>query len=170
MGEMKIKRMFSGADGKKLIILAAAGILGIALMIFGSSSLGKKGKTQNLSITSDETEEYISEVENKIRSITEQITGSGKVSVIVTVKSGIESVYACDEKNAAGTESRSHITVKNSSGEGEPIVVKKVYPEIAGVSIVCVGGDRGEIQAKLINAVSTALDLSSNRICIVGTK
>ena len=41
---MKIKRMFSGADGKKLIILAAAGILGIALMIFGSSSLGKKAE------------------------------------------------------------------------------------------------------------------------------
>ena len=52
----------------------------------------------------------------------------------------------------------------------EPVLVKRIYPEITGVSIVCEGGDRAEIQAKLIKAVSTALGISSNRICIVGKK
>lgn len=165
-----MKKMFSGADGKKVIILVAIGILGILLMLLGSFSGGKKSKTQNLSTGFDETEAYISETENKIRNITEQITGSGKTCVVVTVKSGVESVYAYDEKTASGSESKSHITVKNSSGDGEPVLVKRIYPEIAGVSIACEGGDSAEIRAKLINAVSTALGLSSNRICIVGTK
>ena len=75
MGELKMKKMFSGADGKKLVLLVVVGVLGIALMLLGSFSGKKKSETQNLSSISDETEAYISEVENKIGNITEQITG-----------------------------------------------------------------------------------------------
>lgn len=170
MGELKIKRIFSGSDGKKLMWLIIVGAVGLALILFGSLSGGGKKKTQNLSNDSDETQVYISETENKIRTITEQITGSSDVCVMITAKSGVESVYACDEKTVSGGESVSHITVKNSSGAGEPVLVKRIFPEITGVSIVCEGGDRAEIQAKLIKAVSTALGISSNRICIVGKK
>ena len=88
----------------------------------------------------------------------------------MTVKSGIEFVYAYDEKTASGSESKSYVTVKNSSGDGAPVLVRRIYPEIVGVSVVCEGGDRGEMQSKLINAISTALGISSHRICIVGTK
>lgn len=165
-----MKKMFSGADGKKLVLLVVVGVLGIALMLLGSFSGKKKSETQNLSSISDETEAYISEVENKIRNITEQITGSKKTCVAVTVKSGIEFVYAYDEKMASGSESKSYVTVKNSSGDGAPVLVRRIYPEIVGVSVVCEGGDRGEMQSKLINAISTALGISSHRICIVGTK
>ena len=35
-----MKKMFSGADGKKVIILVAIGILGILLMLLGSFSGG----------------------------------------------------------------------------------------------------------------------------------
>ena len=31
-----MKKMFSGADGKKLVLLVVVGVLGIALMLLGS--------------------------------------------------------------------------------------------------------------------------------------
>ena len=49
MGELKIKRIFSGSDGKKLMWLIIVGAVGLALILFGSLSGGGKKKTQNLS-------------------------------------------------------------------------------------------------------------------------
>ena len=41
--------------------------------------------------------EYIEDIENKIRNMTEMITGSSDVSVIVSAESGTEYVYVSNE-------------------------------------------------------------------------
>lgn len=83
----------------KLAILAALGIFGVLLVIIGSSG-GKKTVAQKN--TAENTEDnatlaYIESLENKIRTITRQITGSDNVSVIVTVSDGVQYVYVSDE-------------------------------------------------------------------------
>lgn len=170
MDKAVLHRTFAGINGKKLIWLALAAVLGIILIIFGSLSGSSKTKNTEVSNEDIKTEAYIESVENKIKNITEQITGSRDSCVIVTAKSRVESVYVCDEKTSGDGKAQEYITVKNSDGEGSLVLVKQIYPEISGVSIVCRGGDEMNIQAKLIKAVSTALGIPSNRICIVGTK
>lgn len=165
-----ISRLFSGNEKKKTIWLVAIFILGVLLVIFGFAGKDKSEKNLGEKTEDSQTEEYIALIENKIRNITEQITGDGKAAVIVTVKNGIESVYVYDEKNGVNSSEIEYITVRNGDGAGSLVLLKQIYPEIEGVSIACRGGDDGTIQAKLIKAISTALGLSSNRICIIGTK
>lgn len=156
----------------KLAILAALGIFGVLLVIIGSSG-GKKTVTQKNTAENSEdnaTLAYIESLENKIRTITRQITGSDNVSVIVTVSDGVQYVYVSDEKSDEGGTDREYITVRKENGAGTLILQKEIYPPVEGVSVACRGGDDPGLQAKLISVISTALGLPSNRICIVGVK
>ncbi len=165
--------LFDKMSGKKKgILLAVIGFIGILLIIIGT--VGEKRKeaanTENMSEKNQATLEYIEMLENKIKTITEQITGSDCVKVIVSISSGPEYIYVSNEELDENYSAKEYITVKTENGSDELILLKEVYPKVEGVSVACSGGDNPEIQAKLIRVISTALDVSSNRICIVGTK
>lgn len=159
-------------DRKKQIALILLAVVGALLIIWGyifpsgSGSDASKEKSEN----SFATMEYIESIENKIRIMTEKITGSSDVSVIVSAENGTEYVYVFNEDTGTANSSREYITVKSESGTYELVLAKEVYPEIKGVSIVCAGGDNSAVQRKIIESVSVALGISKNRICIVGTK
>ena len=160
------------SEKKKLLLLILLGVLGLALVLWGylSPSGEEKEAFAEKTENSFKTMEYISDIENKIRSITEKITGSTDVSVIVSTESGTEYVYVSNESAAGDKNTREYITVKNESGRYELVLAKEVYPEIKGISIACPGGDSSAVQRKIINSISTAFGISKNRICIVGTK
>lgn len=161
--------ILDGLSGKKKsLFLVIVGILGVALILFGSMQ-GKEEKTLENSEKNDATLEYIALIENKIGNITEQITGSSHVRVIVSVASGSEFQYVSNEEIKENYISKEYITVRTDGGADSPILLKEIYPEIIGVSVACKGGDSPEMQAKLIRVISTTYGLSSNRICIVGT-
>ena len=154
----------------KGILLAVIGLIGILLIVIGT--IGEKRQTNADTGTAVEknlsTLEYIETLENKIKTITEQITGSDQV--IVSIASGPEYIYVSNEELDENYSAKEYITVRTENGSDELILLKEIYPEIEGVSVACPGGDNPELQAKLIEVISTALDVSSNRICIVGTK
>jgi stage III sporulation protein AG len=160
------------SERKKLLLLILLGAVGVLLVFWGyfSPGSGEKEVFTEKNENSFKTMEYISDIENKIRSITEKITGSTDVSVIVSTESGTEYVYVSNESAAGDKNTREYITVKNESGRYELVLAKEVYPEIKGISIACPGGDSSAVQRKIIDSVSTAFGISKNRICIVGTK
>jgi stage III sporulation protein AG len=161
--------ILDGLSGKKKsLLLVIVGIFGVALILFGSMQ-GKNEKTLENSEEIDATLEYIALIENKIGNITEQITGSSHVRVIVSVASGSEFQYVSNEEIKENHTLKEYITVRTDNGADSPILFKEIYPEIVGVSVACKGGDSPEVQAKLIRVISTTYGLSSNRICIVGT-
>ena len=164
--------VFKFTERKKLALLLLLGAVGILLVIFGyfSPMSAEKEKSEEKEENSLKTMEYISDIENKIRSMTEKITGSADVSVIVSAESGTEYVYVFNESGAGEKSLREYITVKNEGGRYELVLAKEVYPEIKGVSIVCPGGDDSRVQRKILDSISTAFGISKNRICIVGAK
>ncbi len=165
-------KMLAGADKKKMILLFFIGAAGLVLIILGYAAPWNKAQesgAEEIQISS-QTMEYIKDIENKIRSMTEMITGSSDVSVIVSAESGTEYVYVSNEDLSGADVTREYITVKNENGVYELVLAKEVYPEITGVSIACTGGDDYSMQKKIIDSVSTAFGLSKNRICVVGTK
>ena len=85
---------------KKTILLAVIGIIGILLVIIGTVGEKKKESTasENLSSKNPSTLEYIEGLENKLRTITEQITGSNDVKVMVNIASGTEDGYVSNEE------------------------------------------------------------------------
>jgi stage III sporulation protein AG len=153
---------------KKTLILILIGILGLVLILWGT--FGEKEEKEILKNTEENigTLAYIERLEHKISNITEQITGSSNVRVIVNVSSGTEYIYVSNEKFSENSSSKEYITVRTENGGDELILLKEIYPDVTGVSVACRGGDRPEIQAKLIEVISTSLGVSSNRICIVG--
>jgi len=153
------KQLFFGK--KKMILLAALGVLGVLLVIFGT--LG--GKTEKNTLTSDEKngdESYIAELENKIYNVIAKVAGDKDAVVIITCDGGTEHIYVSND----GDE---YVTVR-TDGDYSLVLSRNVYPSVTGVSVACKGGDDPILQRKLINVISTALGVSSNRICIVGTK
>lgn len=165
-------------------ILMAAGIAGI-LLIFLSSFLGGEGGENNNKEPSGENitaEEYRAELEKSVAEIVESITGSGNVKVVITLESGIKYSYADikegvsaekTESNSASTSSESkqtYITVKTADGGEQALLVTTEMPEVRGVAIVCEGGEDGEINEKIQNAVTAALNITSKRVYVAGGK
>lgn len=165
-------RLGFGLEKKKTIILAVLGIVGIILVVLGYLAPWKKNNSTSdkENLNSSGTMEYIRDIENKIRSMTEKITGDTNVSVIVSTENGTEYVYVSNENVDGNDISKEYITIKNEKGTNELVLLKEVYPTITGVSIACPGGDDSSVKRKIIDLVSTAFGLSKNRICVVGTK
>lgn len=164
-------------------VLVAAGLIGIALICL-SSFIGGDKKAENQAPTGDgiTAAEYKAELEESIGEIVKSITGSDSVKVVITLESGIKYSYADikegatankTESNSESTTSESkqtYITVKTADGGEQALLVTAEMPEVRGVAIVCEGGDDEQINEKIQNAVTAALNITSKRVYIAGGK
>ncbi len=161
---------------KFLIII---GIIGI-LLIFLSSLGGDDKKMQETAVTQISAEEYRNQLEKDIKNIVKGITGSNKVTVVVTLESGMRYKYAdiTEGSSADKTEDNTisssselkqgYITVKTADGGEQALLVTTQMPEIRGVAIVCLGGDNSVVAEKIENTVTAALNITSQRVHIAG--
>lgn len=155
-----IKALLKGK--RKMIFFAALGIIGVFLVILGAAGAGgEKSAAEKVEISTDDA--YIEELENKICNIIAKVTGDADAAVIVTCDGGTEHVYVSNGDDG------DYVTVRQN-GEYSLVLHRNLYPKITGVSVACRGGNDVGIKKKLIDVISTALGVSSNRICIVGTK
>jgi len=159
MGDKK-KPLFDGK--KKIALFCALGVLGVLLVILGAvGTKSEKNADNNAEISADDA--YIEELENKICNMIAKVTGDADAAVLVTCDGGTEHVYVSDGDDGE------YVTVR-SGGEYSLVLLRNLYPKITGVSVACRGGNDAEVRKKLIDVISTALGIPSNRICIVGTK
>lgn len=176
MNSIVIKLKENIKNPKFLVIV---GILGI-MLIFLSSLNTSKAKSTHTDTKEISVEKYQAELEKDIKQIVKSITGSSRATVVVTLESGMRYKYAditegaCDnqtESNRTSTSSeqkQGYITVKNSQGGEEALLVTTQMPEIRGVAIVCLGGDNQIVAEKIENAVTAALNITSQRVDIAG--
>ncbi|MEA4963889.1 hypothetical protein SDC9_164757 [bioreactor metagenome] len=129
---------------------------------------------------------YGSEIEKQLSSILSKISGAGKVSVMITYKSGKELVTQkdnsrvdkiTDEKDTNGgtrviNESSiddKTVMVNQQGGSSQPIVVKEINPEIKGVIVVAEGARNSKVKLKISEAVQTVLDVPAYRVTVLET-
>lgn len=168
-------------DGKiKLIVLL--GICGIVLILL--SEIGPKADAKQAQPSNEvfTNESYAAALEDKIYTLVTSIEGVGKAKVMVTLESGIEYVYAsAEKKNTDVTQDfsddgvtklhekdnseSSFILVDGGNGK-EALVKTQIEPKVKGVVVVCEGAEHPAVQERVIEAVKTALDLSSTQVCI----
>lgn len=149
------KNLLLKLKGKgRLWICVLGALIGISLLVWG----GGDEKNADARTDSDQLSIYSKEVENKILELCSRVDGVKDVSVAVSFESGFEYVYAADGEKT--------LTVGSGSNESAVRVTEKP-PVISGVGIVCVGGGQPRIQQKLINLISAAYGISSNKIYIV---
>ena len=133
---------------KTIVLLAAAVVLGVALMFFGG-----RGKNE---VKTDEISEYEAAVQNKIEQTVQAMCG-GKVYVIVTAEYGRETQYA---KNVSEGGEQTVIS------SGSPVAVRTAAPVIRGITVVCRNGDEPAAARRITEALSTAYGISSAKIYV----
>jgi stage III sporulation protein AG len=172
---------------RKIIIIA--GFIGIAL-IFISAYFKNDTPAAAKTVSSQPVataDQYASQLESSLTDIVTRIQGVGTAKVLVTIERSTEYVYATEEKKSnQTTEDKSgdsttkneandntettYIIVKDADGAQKAIPVTEVQPIIKGVVVVCDGGDNPTVQQNIISAVTTALDITSVRVCVIKAK
>ncbi|MGN0550554.1 MAG: hypothetical protein ACI4I4_01780 [Acutalibacteraceae bacterium] len=180
----KIKGIFENDKYKKMLIIC--GLLGIALIFLSSFFENKdtsSGSTVQTVYTANQSiEQYKEDTEINLGNMIASIDGAGKTKIMVTVDSGIEYVYASDEKESVNSKSdksqdkdntentqdseKSYITIRLSDGTQQAVTVKEIQPRIRGVLVICEGGGDALVQQRVIEAVTKALDISSAKVCV----
>lgn len=174
-------------------IAIAVGAVGILLIVLSGNPFGI-GTQETSASSQTETDEktvtaaeYEEEMEQGLTQILSQISGAGSVRVLVTLEQTAKKVYATEEKTSgqqstdqteSGTEEKevsksgetTYILIRDSDGSEKALPVTEIQPVIKGVVVVCAGGDNPQVKKNIVDAVTTALQITSVRVCVVKSK
>lgn len=144
-----------------MIALAALGVVLMLIPTFLKDDKSEKGeKSEETSL-----EFYSERMEERLEALLESAQGVGKVRVILTLDSTREKVLAVNEEYSKDNYSAEYVIV-NSQNEEEGIMIKEIYPKIRGVAVVCDGGDDPNVKMRVIELISAALGIPSNKIAV----
>ncbi len=161
-------------DGKSVKWAVILGAVGVILLSF--SSLRPKTE-QTVKTVEDTAKLYCEQTEQKLSALLQNMEGVGNCKVYVTLENGVEYVYATEEKNNADlaqdgdktTEKNdtqtSVILVDGDTGE-TGLLLTEIQPQIKGVVVVCDGGDTEGVVQRVTAVVTTALNISTRRVCV----
>ena len=187
-GKETIFEKLAGNEAYRKVIIVA-GFIGIALIFI--SGFFKNDNTSAAKTASSQpavtAEQYTSQLESSLTDLVTRIQGAGTAKVLVTLERSTQYVYATEEKKSnqttedksGGTSTKNeanddtqttYIIVKDADGAQKAIPVTEVQPVIKGVVVVCDGGDNPTVQQNIISAVTTALDITSVRVCVIKAK
>lgn len=168
-----LKRLLPERKGSRIIFLA--GIFLLFLIVCFYFSVKNDIKKEEQSVTS--SDEYVSETEKRLEEILSGVRGVGNCSVLITLESGVEYVYAEEEKYSTDSTSsdsrtqtgenrqKSYVTTK-ASGTEAPVVVTEIAPSIKGVAVICDGGGSTAVKTVITEIISKALGISGDKIAI----
>ena len=109
-------------------------------------------------------------LESRMEKVLSKIDGAGGVSLVLTVKSGTEQVYATDvdysEDGERREESATTVLVSTGSGTEEVAVVRQIYPTFQGALVVCDGGNDPTVRLLITQAVAALTGLRSDKITV----
>ena len=150
----------------------AAGLLMIILILVSDFNKEEEKERSDadvnvLSFTSAEL--YADETEKRLCETLTEIEGVGKAKVMLTITSTEEYVYAESVKSGTSQTENSYVIIDKGS-QKEALVKKINNPAISGVLIVCEGGDDPKVCERIYNAVSTALNIPTNKIYVAEMK
>lgn len=89
-------------------------------------------------------EKYAERTEHRLLDIVTQIEGVGKAQIFLTMDNGGENVY-----------------LKNTDTK-----TVSIEPKVRGVVVVCDGGDDPIVTSRVMDAVTKALNIRSDKVCI----
>lgn len=158
----------------KVYFVVFLGLLGMALILISelfsvedAAVLAANEKEQTSSTVVQEAslssqEAYRVNLEASLTALIEQMEGAGQTSVMITLISGEEMIYAQDKIIGESQSSESHVLLEN----GEALCETTLTPTICGVAVLCEGGDNIMVKAKIITMVSALFDISSNHVTV----
>lgn len=159
-----IKEFFYKNRAVALVVL-----VGVLLMLLPT------GKTEAQQPQRQETvSEPRENLETRLEQILSQVSGAGNVRVLLTQERGETSVYQLDLQEVTDGDRREirqdTVTVTGSDRQQEGLLTQVEAPRYRGAVIVCQGGDNPTVRLSVVEAVSGATGLPSNRITVLKMK
>ena len=122
---------------KATVLLIVVGVAGVLLVLLS-------GRSQPKTTSTETPLQYATRIEAQLCDLLAQVKGVGTCSVMVTVHNDIEYLY--------------------TAGHDEAIT--KIQPTVRGVVVVCDGGGDPAVCRRVTEAVTTALGITSGRVCV----
>lgn len=144
-------------------------VIGVVLMLLpgGSDSDDPPiATTEPTHIAMDQTE--------ALTQILSQIKGAGKVKVLLSFHAGEKTLYQTDQDSSTGADSGSvryeTVIVTDGDRAQHGLIQQTVAPEYRGAIVVCQGADDVSVRLAIVEAVSNATGLGSDRISVLKMK
>ncbi len=166
----------------RLKIIVLIGIMAILMLSLPDITNSCSQQDNNVNYGLSNSTQYASMLEEQLEQMISSIEGAGKTQVMVTLQNSIEYIYASEDKtsfnsseNTGSNGSQSseekensennYIIIKDSSGE-RALVRTEIMPSVNGVVVICEGADDPVTAERIRSVVTTALNISSKRVCI----
>lgn len=112
------------------------------------------------------SDDYVETLENKLSSVLSKINGAGKVAVMITVESGMETVLAT-KTSVTETNGKTITEETPLIVGGKTVTLKENYPKIVGVLIIAEGAGNITVMRKIQEATLSVLDVSLKQVEIL---
>lgn len=157
---------------KKYKYVALVLLLGVALLLLPSKS-GETTETVEQTAETDD-EAYRLALEERLSAILTETTGAGRVLVLLTLRTGTQTVFQTDTSITAdaerSSEERKTVILSRGSAYDEAAASAVEYPLFQGALVVCEGADDPTVRLGVVNAVSALTGLSSSHITVLKMK
>ena len=142
-------------------------LLGVVLMLLPANSAEKddvQGKQEYETFSLEDTERRMEEILGRIQ-------GTGKLQLMLTLKSGSQLELAEDTDQTMDEREMSRrtetVTINRGSGTQDVVVTRQFYPVYQGALVVCQGASQASVRLAVTEAVSALTGLSSDKITVV---
>lgn len=147
-------------SGKNRTSLAVVvGVLAMLLLLL--SELLPSGNTQKAAASTAQTA-TVSQYQTQLEELISQLQGAGHTTVMVTLSTGEETVYAVDTQTGDMQQQETHVLLQDGSALAETTYL----PQVCGVAVLCEGGGDVRVAARITELLHSLLDLPTNRICV----
>ena len=170
---MKLNRdLFSKhglTDFLKQYKFVIAVIVAGAILLAIPSGEGRNPVKETEGISGTEEDFTVEAMEKKLSEILSRVEGAGEVSVMLTVKTGVERILAANRKETLSereTEQVKEILVLDKDGGEEVVLIGQNYPTFQGALVVCPGGDDPQVRLQITQALSALTGLGAGRITV----
>lgn len=165
----RLAGFLSGEKARKAIIIG--GVVVIALLFL--STVIPPPEKENVP-AAESAQDIERGLEERLAAIISEISGAGQATVMVTLESSAERVFAEDEKltssdgggeNPSGSSASEKEVVLAGSAK-EPLERGVIMPKVRGVAVVCAGASDPTVKEKIANAVAGALGIGISRVYV----
>ncbi len=163
-------RFFRDENSKRKLIAALA-IIGVAMIFISEVGIQKNDSdnSRSVELSSIDYAEYVADLNKRLSDIIGKIDGVGECSVMITMQSTQESVYAKNKENSQNGSSvseNSEYVIYDWENGDSPLLINEKMPGVAGVAVVCSGGDSVLVREKIISCVCALFNIPSSRVSV----
>jgi len=140
-------------------------VAGLILMLIPSRTEKEPQKTQQPQALAEKQD-----LQNSLSTLLSYIDGAGKVKVLLTQSCGEQIIYQTDTQQRPDQFEEETVILSGTGKEQIGLVRQTISPKYQGAVILCQGADKATVKLAIVQAVSNATGLSTDRITVLKMK